>query len=148
MDLLAPILAYLGAVAGIVVAIVLSYNSLIYKPLDAPRMPQAAATMVAKSSAPKMPKPKARRKAEIGRAPVHVNRSIADVARTRIAAPQRLNRAKERSRRAANERWWRRLAHGRQSAPKQWAYRPVPRAPYALGYAEMPHASFGNSGFE
>jgi hypothetical protein len=127
MDLLASILAYLGAVAGIVVAIALSYSSLIYKPFHAPRMPQATATVVAKSSAPNMPKFKARREAEMGRS--------AHGAKTRIAAPQRLNRTKQRSRHLAIER---RLAHGLQSSPKQWAYRPVPRAPYALGYAEAP----------
>jgi hypothetical protein len=142
MDLLAPIVAYLGTVAGIVVAIALSYSSL-YKPLYAPRMPQATTMAAAlKSSAPEMPKPKARRS---GHALVHVNRSSAHGGETHIATPQRLTRTKRRSRYLANER---RLAHGLQSSPKGRAYRPVPRAPYALGYAEVPRAPFGNGGFE
>lgn len=145
MDLLASIFAYLGAVAGIVVAVALSYNSLMHY---APRMPQAMTAVVAKASAPKVPKPKSMRKAEIGGARVHVNRSPADDAKTRIAAPQRLNRARQRSRQLASERSRRRLAHGLRSSPKEWAYRPSPRAPYALGYAEVPRAPFGNSGFE
>jgi hypothetical protein len=145
MGLLASIFAYLGAVAGIVIAIALSYNSLIDKQLYAAHMPQATATVVAKSSAPKTTKLKARRRAKFGRAPRHANRSSADDARTRIAVPKRLDRAKQRSRHLVSERS-RRLAHGLQSSPKEWAYRPVPRAP--LGYAEVPRARFGNSGFE
>jgi hypothetical protein len=140
MDLLPSIFAYLGTVAGIFIAIALSYNSLIDKSLYAPHVPQATTNLVAKSSAPKMPKPKAKRKAEFERAPLHTM--------TRIAAPKRLNRANERSRYLANERSRRRLARGLQSSPKEWAYRPAPRTPYALGYAEVPRAPFGNGGFE
>lgn len=111
MDLLAPILAYVGAVTGIVVAAVLSYNSLFVKPSYAPRVAQATTVTAARSSAAKMTKPRARRKAEIG-------------AGTRMAARQRLDRVKHRSRHLANERSRRWLAH-RLPAPKEWAYRPA-----------------------
>jgi hypothetical protein len=136
MDLLAPILAYVGAVTGIVVATVLSYNSLFDKPSHAPPMVQATTIVAAKSSAAKMTKPRARRKAEIGR-----NSASGDDAATRIAA-QRVDRAKQRPRHLANERSRRRLAH-RLPAPNHWAYRPVPRAPYALGSAEGLRGPFG-----
>jgi hypothetical protein len=134
MDLLPSMLAYVGAVTGIVVAAVLSYNSLFVKPSYAPRVAQATTVVAARSSAAKTTKPRARRKAEIGRAPVDAG--------ARTAAPQRLDRAKERSRHLANERPRRRLAH-RLRAPRQWAYRPVPRAPYAFGSAEGPRSPFG-----
>jgi len=153
MDLLAPILAYVGAVTGIVVATVLSYNSLFVKPSYGPHPAQAAALVAARSSAAKTTKPGARRKDEIGRAPVRVNSAFGDHAGTRTAAPQRLDRARERSRHLANERSRQRLAH-RLPGPKQWAYRPVPRArygfrsavpraPYGFGYAEGPRGPFG-----
>jgi hypothetical protein len=148
MDLLASIFAYLGAVAGIFIAVALSYNLLIYKPLYAPRVPQATAAVVAKSSAPEMAKPKARRGAKFRHAPLHANRSSADDASSRIAARKKLDQAKERSRHLAGERSRRRLARGPQSSPKEWADRPVPRAPYSLGYAQVPRAPFGNNGFE
>lgn len=144
MDLLASIFTYLGTVAGIVVAIALSYNSLM---LHMTRVPQAT-TVEARSSTPKTPKPKPMHKAEVGRAPFHVNRYSADEAKTRTAAPQRLSRAKQRSRHLASERSGRQFAHGLHSWPKEWANRPAPRAPYAFGYAEVPRAPFGNSGFE
>jgi hypothetical protein len=142
MDLLAPILAYLGAVTGIVVATVLSYDSLFVKPSYAPPVAQATTAVAARSSPAKMTKPRARRKAQIGRAPVSVKSASGDDAGTRTAALQRLDRAKERSRHLANERSRRRLAH-RLPAPKQWAYRPVPRAPYAFRSAEGPRGPFG-----
>ena len=153
MDLLAPILAYVGAVTGIIVAAVLSYNSLFVKPSYGPRPAQATTLVAARSSAAKTTKAGARRKAEIGRAPVRVNSAFGDHAGTRTAAPQRLDRARERSRHLANDRSRQRLAH-RLPGPKQWAYRPVPRArygfrsavpraPYGFGYAEGPRGPFG-----
>jgi hypothetical protein len=134
MDLLAPILAYVGAVTGIVVATVLSYNSLFDKLSHAPRTVQATTIVAAKSSAAKMTKPRARRKAEIGR-----NSASGDDAGTRIAA-QRVDRAKQRPRHLAERS--RRFAH-RLRAPNHWAYRPVPRAPYAFGSAEGLRGPFG-----
>jgi hypothetical protein len=138
MDLLPSILAYLGTVTGIVVATVLSYNSLFDKS-HAPRTPQATTIVAERSSAAKIRKPTGRRKAEIGHATDHGNRASANDAGTRIAAPQTLDRAKHRH--LANERSRRRLAH-RLPAPREWAYRPVPRAPYTLGSAEGPRAPF------
>jgi hypothetical protein len=136
MDLLPSILAYVGTVTGIVVATVLSYNSLFDKSY-APRTPEATTIVAARSSAAIMRKPRGRRKAEIGRASDHVNRASANDAGT-------LDRAKQRH--VANERSRRRLAH-RLPARREWAYRPVPRAPYAFGSAEGPRAPF-TSGFE
>jgi len=127
MDLLAPILAYVGTVTGIVVAAVLSYNSLFEKS-HAPRMPQATTIAAARSSAAKMHKPRARHKA-------------GNDAGTRTAAPQMFDRVKPRSRHLTNERARRRLEH-RLPAAKEWASRPLPRAPYAFGSAESPRAAF------
>lgn len=135
MDLLASILAYLGVVTGIVVAVALSYNRLVYESYNIPQTPQPTA-IAARSSAPKMAKPKA----GVRRAPVHVNRVAAAAGDARSAAAQRRDRA--RARRLAHERSRRHLAH-RVGAPRQWAYRPA--APFAFGAADIPRPDFGGS---
>lgn len=140
MDLLASILAYLSVVTGIVVAVALSYNRLVYESHNMPPMPQPTA-VAARSSAPKMAKPGA--KAEVRRAPVHANRVAAAADDARFAAARRRDRA--RSRRLAHERSRRHLAH-RVAAPRQWAYRPA--APFTFGAADMPRPDFGGSGVE
>jgi len=135
MDLLAPILAYAGAVAGIVVATVVSYNSLFDKPGYAP-LPAQATAVAARSHAAKTAKSRGKGRAESGHAPVHG--ATADDA----GSPHRLHWERQRSRHPAIERPQRRLAH-RPSAPRAWAYRPPPRAPYAFGSAEGQRGRFG-----
>lgn len=150
MDILASILGYLSAVTGIVVAIAVSYNAVVSKPLDAPHMPPAAVA-APHASAAKKPKAKTRRTAESRRSSDHADRSFAADAGTRGAAPHREVRIKVRPRHLANEQGRRHFARGQQYAPRVqrgWAYRPAPRAPYALGYAQAPRAAYGDGSYE
>lgn len=146
MDLLASIVGYLGAVTGIIVAIAVSYNAVVSKPLDAPHMP-ASTFLATHAGASKLAKAKTRRMNESRRTQAHADKSFA----TAAGAPQRQDRARPHPQHLANEHLRRQRARGRQYAPRAqrgFAYRSAPRAPYALGYAQAPRETFGDGSYE
>src|SRR5579862_7638038 len=115
MDLLAPILAYFGTVAAIVLAVAMSYNVLVYKPLHTTG-PQGAITVAAKPNAAK-PSSTAKPGIAASHSPA-AQPVVHDVAAAK-AAPHPIA-AEHRSLQAANTtaRW----QHMRQARAKPGAY--------------------------
>jgi hypothetical protein len=135
MDLLAPILAYLGSVTAIIVAVVMSYDAFIYAPLHAP-LRHYSPTVVVMPSAAKSGAKATRQIARLGsRAAEPVHGGLANF----TAAPQAEAAA---NRRAARKQivMVRRRRLARQARDKQWAYQ---QAAQTFGYADEPPAGFG-----
>jgi hypothetical protein len=145
VDLLAAILAYLGTVTAIVVAVVMSYDAFIYTPSHSIN-PQHTVTIAAKAVAAK---PSAAKAASVSvskivppSAPVASPPRRATVAK---AVRQQIDTAAERRaaylrRDAAGQKHMRRLA--RQTRTREWASQ---QAPGALGYADEPSEGLYNA---
>jgi hypothetical protein len=147
MDLLVSILAYLGTVTTIVVAVVMSYDAFIYTPLHSIN-PQHTLTVAAKPSPAK-----AASSASAGKiAPPHVAAaSLPRSASSRSAlaakaAPQSNFAAERRAasarKEAVRQQYMRRLA--RQGRGREWASQQPPGG-FGLGYTEQPPAGLYNA---
>jgi hypothetical protein len=135
MDLLAPILAYLGTVTAIVVAVAMSYDVFIYTPLHSIN-PQHTLTFAAKSSAAKAALAASAAKIaapSVSRASVSAEVATANVTpQIDVVAKRRAEFLRREAARRKHTRW---LA--RQARAREWASR---QPPEALGYADEPSA--------
>jgi hypothetical protein len=147
MDLLASILAYLGTVTAIIVAVVMSYDAFIYTPLHSIN-PQHTVTVAAKPSAAK-----AASSASAGKiappsvpaaslphgAPSRGALAAKAASQNDVAAERRAASARKE---AARQKHIRRLA--RQARGREWASQQPPGT-FGLGYAEEPPGGLYNA---
>ncbi len=142
MDLLASVLAYLGTVTTIIVAVAMSYDAFVYAPLHAP-IQHHSPMVAAMPSATKFgaTKPAAKPTAHLTRLDSDTEKPVQVGAANVTAAPPAEAVAKRRAarRRAVMARQRLRWL-ARQARDREWAYQQTPQA---FGYADEPPAGFG-----
>jgi hypothetical protein len=133
MDLLGPILAYLGTVTLIIVTVATSYVVFVYTPLHSIN-PQHTVAAAANPSAPKAVPASAAKIASPGASAAllhHAAPAAKAAAQTEVAAERRAE---------ARQKHLRKLA--RQARNKEWVSRQGPRV---LGYAQEAPAGLYNA---
>jgi hypothetical protein len=142
MDLLGPILAYLGSVTAIIAAFAISYEVLIYAQPSSPGSDHAVAMVVKPSSAKPRVATATSRAGKSARSnaalPVVSREAGAKAARQIDAVAQRRAAYHRELARQQRMRWL-----DRQARARQWTSE---HAPAVLGYAEPP-APFGGTPF-
>jgi len=137
MDLLAPILAYLGSVTAMIAAVVMSYDAFIYRPLRS-TIPQHTLVVAATPSTAKAAATPATKVARPGRAAAPAGGGAAAnaiTAQADAAAKHREAGARNVIARRQQRRWL-----NRQARVSKWAYQ---RVPEAQGYADEFATGFG-----